>query len=323
MALILVEGKNNPQQGVVYLEKAFSLDDKNLELCESIASLYKQLGDRNKLIAWYKKIMALNPADEFVFELLVQLLGEEIVTKQQVESVGLVWEDVLAKSRKNNWVKNEFEGQVFLERNFYSRKERISEAFGADAQKVLSILKESHEQAKQETLAYCNDFISKNSDEFVQFKALSGLLCYMDSRQERRELQARLNLIEIRRLEQESLTETDPEMVILNLKILAGDYRKSGDYKKACECYEKLVELNGDNQSYLEFRNIAYCYKALGDKKNEKLYHERADAVSTPDYKAKHGIPSDNKGSSERKKAASKDDEFLIRIDLDGNITNT
>ena len=256
-------GANNPTKAIASLEKALTLDSKNIEAYARLADLYEKNGMSEKARAVYEKMMSLSPNDPHVY----QVLGDYNIKSKKFSEALKNYEkayvlDHSAKSAEGLAVAAAALNQWDKARDAAESAIKLDPSL-MDSRVVLakSYMKDKNYRAAREHLEF---IATKRPGELEYWKQLA--LCY-------------LNLGEQQRLAEvdKKISEMDKSNVESRLR-LAQYALSQKDTRQAFDMYKELAQLSPQNATV--FKNLYEITLQSGDKNNAAIYQKRYCALN-------------------------------------------
>jgi tetratricopeptide (TPR) repeat protein len=259
-------GAGNQVKAIASLEKALSLDSKNIEAYARLADLYEKNSQSDKARQIYEKMMSLSPNDPHVY----LVLGEYNLKAKKYTDALKYYEKcyildhtakaaegiALGASALNQWDKarDAAESAVKMDPNLFNSRIVLAKSY----------MREKNFKNAQEHLEF---IVAKRPTELDFLKQLA--ICYVN-------LNEQLRLTEI----DKKIAELDKSNVDSRMR-LAQNALLQKDIKRAFDLYKELAILSPQNA--FVFKNLYDITLQSGDKNNAALYAKKYLALSPND----------------------------------------
>jgi tetratricopeptide (TPR) repeat protein len=251
-------GSGNQLKAIASLEKALSLDNKNIEAYARLADLYEKNNMADKARQIYEKMMSLSPNDPHVYQVLgdynlkAKKYGEALKhfekcyvldhTSKAAEGIAL------AASALNQWDKarDAAESAVKTDPNLLNSRIVLAKAW----------MREKNFKNAREHLEI---IVAKRPSELEFLKQLA--ICYVN-------LNEQLRLVEV----DKKIADADRANVDSRMR-LAQYALSQKDVKQAFQLFKELAQLSPQNP--LIFKNLYDITLQSGDKNNAAMYAKK------------------------------------------------
>jgi len=259
-------GTDNQPKAISSLEKALSIDNKNIEAYARLADLYEKTGVSDKAKQVYEKMMSLSPNDPHVYQVLgnynlkakkyadaLKYFEKAYVLDHSAKSAEGI---AMASSSLNQWDKarDAAESAIKLDPDLMNSRIVLAK----------SLMKEKNYKSASEHIEF---IVSKRSSDLDYWKQLA--ICYVNIGNQQR-------LTEI----DKKIAEMDKTNVDSRLR-LAQNALAQKDVKQAYDMFKELSQLSPQNASI--FKNLYEIAQQSGDKNNAAIYLKKYLALNPND----------------------------------------